>query len=280
MSAAATPDPATPDDHLYARDGEEVVPSGYCQGPWDPSLQHGGPVTGLLAWAATRPATAAPMRLARLTVDLFRGVPLAPLRPVATVRRDGRRIQAVDVSLFHEGTEVARATAVRIRTEPVGLGSAADRLPIAVPPPLLVDDRSGLWPGGEPVWVPGFVRAVELRNVVGTQGAGGERFVWTRLRCPLIAGEPADPVLSLATLVDYASGLANPLDFRRFTSINPDLSLHLLRAPQGAWVGLDAWTDLAPDGIGQSEARVFDVGGRVGRVSTSLVVDERPAPTG
>ncbi len=273
-------EPATDHDHLYERDGDRIVPSAYCQGPWDPRLQHGGPVTGLLAWLAQQPPTAAPMRLARLTVDLFRGVRLAPLTWSVSVRRDGRRIQAVDVSLLDQGTEVARATAVRIRAEPLDLGDAAARLPVVQPPAITEPGGNGFWPGGEPAWVPGFVRAVELRNVVGTQGAGGERFVWVRLRCPVMAGEASDPVVSLAALVDYASGLANPLDFRRFTSINPDLTLHLLRAPVGEWIGLDAWTDLADDGIGQSDARVLDQQGRVGRVSTSLVIDRRPEPLG
>jgi len=191
------------------------------------------------------------------------------------VRRDGRRIQSVDASLRHDGVEVARATAVRIREEPVDLGDAAERLPVEPPPPL-PDADSGSWPGVPPARLPGFVRSVELRNVTGVHGLGGPRFVYVRLRCPLVAGAAPDPVTACVTLVDYISGLANPIDFLAYTSINPDLTLHLLRAPVGDWIGLDAWTDLASDGIGQSEARVFDLQGRIGRVATSLVVDRRP----
>ena len=46
------------------------------------------------------------------------------------------------------------------------------------------------------------------------------------------------PFVRLATLCDFASGTGNPIDFTRFTSINPDLSLHVLRAPRGEWIGL------------------------------------------
>ena len=42
-------------------------------------MQHGSPPAALVVWAAERIATPAPMRVARVTVDLMRPVPVAPL---------------------------------------------------------------------------------------------------------------------------------------------------------------------------------------------------------
>lgn len=266
-------EPATADDHLYEIDGDRAVPSPYCQGPWDRSLQHGGPVSGLLAWAAERQPAAAPMRIARITVDLFRGVPMRPLTVTTAVRRDGRRIQAVDVSLLDDGLELARASVLRIRTDG-DVEIPEEGVAPAGPAPQPDDDDEAA-PGAEPEWLPGFVRAVDMRNVVGYAGRPGPRFVWCRLRCPVVAGEKPSAVQALVALSDYASGLGNPLDFFRYTSINPDISLHVARRPVGEWVGIDAVTHLTSEGIGMSEAALFDIDGQVGRVSMALVIDRR-----
>lgn len=49
------------------------------------------------------------MRVARLTVDLLRPVPVAPLTFRSEVLREGRKIQLIAVHLESKGVEVARA---------------------------------------------------------------------------------------------------------------------------------------------------------------------------
>ena len=55
------------------------------------------------------------MRVARLTVDLMRPVPVAPLTIETELLREGRKIQLVSVRLLAAGTEVVRATVLRVR---------------------------------------------------------------------------------------------------------------------------------------------------------------------
>ena len=57
---------------------------------------------------------AAPMRIARLTVDLMRPVPVAPLDVETTIVREGRKIQLIQVSLKAAGQEVARASVLNL----------------------------------------------------------------------------------------------------------------------------------------------------------------------
>ena len=54
-----------------------------------------------------------------------------------------------------------------------------------------------------------------------------------------------------------------------------DLSLHVLRAPRGEWIGLRGRSGIEADGIGQSAATLFDGEGAVGRALVSLLVERR-----
>ena len=78
--------------------------------------QHGGPVSALLAHVVEQVPTLVPMRCGRLTVDLMRAVPVARLETAARVVREGKRVQVVEAALVHDGVEVARASARRVRT--------------------------------------------------------------------------------------------------------------------------------------------------------------------
>ncbi|MGA7271212.1 MAG: acyl-CoA thioesterase domain-containing protein, partial [Acidimicrobiia bacterium] len=65
---------------------------------WYEQGQHGGVVAALLARSVEAVPTLAPMEVARLTVELFRVVPLTTLRTEARVVREGKRIQVVEAS--------------------------------------------------------------------------------------------------------------------------------------------------------------------------------------
>ena len=156
---------ASPNDHLFRvtdRDGgAEVRPSPYAGGPWNPLHQHGGAVSALLVRSLERIEAPSRMRLTRVTIDMFRGVPLTPLRVETQVVRGGRRIQSIEANLYDGDTRVARATALRIRQdESIAELAALPKIdPEVGPAPAFVPEfeiRAGI---GE---LPPFVRAVEL----------------------------------------------------------------------------------------------------------------------
>ena len=64
---------------VYRVDGNTAFASPFAAGPWGP-MQHGGAPSSLVAWAAARIPTRDPMQISRITVDLLRPVPIAPLR--------------------------------------------------------------------------------------------------------------------------------------------------------------------------------------------------------
>ncbi len=268
---------ARPEDSLFRitdRDGgADVQPSPYTGGPWNAAHQHGGAVSALLTRSLERIEAPTKMRLARITIDMFRGVPLTPLRIETRIVRGGRRIQSVEAGLFDGDTQVARATGLRIRNDDsVGELEALPGLdPELGSPPEVVPDfnlRAGL---GE---IPSFVRAVEL--VPGRpRECGDVATTWTRLRCGVVEGEETTPIVRLAALADFVSGTGNPMDYTKYSAINPDLSIHVLCEPRSDWLALRGVTFRTGDGMGQSQATIHDLEGPIAQVQACLLLDRR-----
>jgi hypothetical protein len=274
-TAATQPDKAGPEDAIYDEvetgAGTRMIPSPLAGGPWNPKHQHGGAVSGLLAHALDRLEAPSPMRLSRITIEMFRAVPLRPLRVETEITRGGRRIQSVEASLFDDDVQVARATGLRVRRD-----ESLSELFTAAP----LDPGAGAPPSGIPKrrqdldmkFAPAFLRAVDIQSET-PKACGTPATLWTRLRCRFMAGEETSPVIRLATLVDFASGTGNAMDYDKFTSINPDLSIHVLREPTSEWIAIRGTTLRSADGIGQSSAAVYDLDGLVARVQATLLVD-------
>ena len=264
------PDASTEPTAVFTRDGEQLVPTLFAQGPWNPNHLHGGPICGVLARAIEACSSPVPMRVARMSVEMTRAVPMEPFAVRAEVSRAGRRIQQIDARIEAGGQTLARASALRIRVAPRDAQidiPFVDPLPERAPGPPRDAEMMRLFS-------PGFIRSLEFwRTRLATRAEPGS--TWSRMRVPLVTGEPVSPFVLLATLCDFASGTGNPLDFTRYTSINPDLSLHVLREPRGEWIGSRARSGVEADGIGQSLAALFDLEGAVARALVSLLVERR-----
>src|SRR5258707_11431322 len=135
---------------IYRVAGAAAETSAHAGGPWDPGLQHGAAPSSLICWAVERLPSPVPMRVVRLTVDLMRPVPLAPLTIESAVLREGRKIQLVSVRLLAGGTEVVRATALRVRRLAQALPSAALCPPFDMRRPEVGRDPATPGMGGTP----------------------------------------------------------------------------------------------------------------------------------
>ena len=85
---------------VYAREGDTWLPTELSRGPWDPRAQHGGAPCALLAHvaeSAVLPENG--WRLARMTVELVKPVPVAPLRTQHVVQA-ARSTARVTIDLF------------------------------------------------------------------------------------------------------------------------------------------------------------------------------------
>src|ERR1700730_10578028 len=108
---------------IYRVDGDRVDVSPNAAGPWDPSMQHGSAPAALVTWAAEAIPTAVPMQIVRVTIDLLRPVPVAPLTIQSEVLREGRKIQLCAISLLANNVVVVRATVLKVRADSLALPS-------------------------------------------------------------------------------------------------------------------------------------------------------------
>ena len=254
---------------IYRFDAGTAHTSPAAGGPWDPGLQHGAAPSSLLCWAVERLPAPVPMRVARLTVDLMRPVPVAPLAVETEVLREGKKIQLVAARLLADGKEVVRATALRIRREPRELPS-----PAACPPHDLRPPELGHRPDTTMSATP-FLRGIDMSTVRGGFNQPGAAAVWYRARHPIVAGEPVSPAMRAVIAADFCNGTSAVLDYRHWTFINADLTVSLAREPVGDWILLDAETWTGPDSIGIAAARLADREGYFGRAVQSVLFEKR-----
>jgi hypothetical protein len=122
-----------PPSALFVREEGGYRPTRLSGSPWSPDALHGGPPAALLAREIERFEDGESFRVARVTVELLRPVPLERLEASAHLRRPGRNVQEIEVTLRGPDHEVARAAGLRIRRGAIHLpDEAVDRTP---PPP-------------------------------------------------------------------------------------------------------------------------------------------------
>jgi Thioesterase-like superfamily len=257
---------------FYESDGGRYVATELTRGPWDPGAQHAGPPAGLLGRELERLPDTEEFQLGRVTCEILRSVPIAPVRVSARVVRPGRRVQLLEAVLSDEdGEPLVRAAAWRIRTAPV-----------EIPPEALAADEPPPGPehGSEVEFFPtgqelGYHTAMECRFIEGGFLEPGPATVWLRMRQPLVAGEQPSPLQRVLVTADVGNGVSAALDYRRYLFINVDLTVHLERVPAGEWVCVDAVTLPQPNGVGTAESVLSDERGRIGRALQTLLVSER-----
>jgi hypothetical protein len=259
-----------PNDPLWTRDGAAWIPGTYARGPWDPGALHAGPIAGLIARELERLPAAGPMRWTRLTVEVFRPVPLAPLELTAEIVRPGRRVEFAVASLTHHGAELCRASGWRIRQEEGALAGLPAPEPPPEPGPEALPDVP--LPAIQPA--ESFGAVTDQRWVAGDWDVGPGT-VWMRLCAPLVGGETPTPFQRAASLCDYGNGISTAVSWEDHVFVNTDLTLYLDREPEGEWLCLDARTRLEPAGTGVAESALSDTRGRVGRSLQSLYAGRR-----
>jgi Thioesterase-like superfamily len=254
---------------IFRVDGNKVVTSPDAAGPWHPQMQHGSAPAALVVWAAEHLPTPVPMDIARVTIDLMRPVPVAPLTIESEILREGRKIQLSAVRLSADGTVVVAASVLRIKTQAQALPPEIADVPLQFPGP----DQSMVEPAdhaGSP-----FTKCISMRAARGRFGMVGPGAIWFRVDRPLIAGSPVSQAMRAVVAADFSNGTSSALDFREWTFINADLTVNLARQPVGEWILLDGESWIGPDGAGLAMSRLADERGYFGRAVQSLVIEKR-----
>jgi hypothetical protein len=247
------------------------APTELTRGPWNPEHQHAGPPAALLAREVERAGRIEGGQVGRLSFDILRPLPIAPLEVSARVLRPGRSVEQVEAELRLAGADevLMRATAWRMRSEEVE-APAAPLAPPPAPPESGEPGRFGFWTDAV-----AYKDALDWRFVDGVFETPGPATAWTRLRVPLVAGEEPAPLERLLVMADAASGISAALDWGTWMFVNVDLGVHLARQPRGDWMAMAARTDIGPSGMGLCTSTLHDRDGAVGVSTQTLLVGPR-----
>jgi Thioesterase-like superfamily len=275
-------------DSFYVPNGDAFVSTELTRGPWDANSQHAGPPAALVAREIERlPVDDGQRQIGRLTYEILRPVPIAPLTVSARIARPGRRVELAEASLVTtSGEELVRARAWRLRRSKVDVpasltgeggsgepGTLASILrPGLAPPGPEEGEQRAFFDTGHDV---GYHTAMDYRFVAGAFLEPGPATVWMRMRQPLVVAEEPSPLQRVLAAADSGNGVSATLDYSRFVFINVDLTVHLHRMPVGEWVCLDAITIPERDGVGISDTALYDVRGPIGRAAQTLLIAGR-----
>ena len=256
-------------DAIYRLDGDRVVTSPNAAGPWAAGMQHGSAPAALAVWAAEAIPTREPMQIARVTIDLMRPVPVAPLTLKTEVLREGRKIQLCAVRLLAGDAVVVGATILKVKTQALNLPSEVGDVAVELPGPDQAREEQPSFSSSP------FVTGISMRAARGRFGVPGPGAIWYRVDRPLVEGSPVSQAMRAVVAADFCNGTSAVLDFREWTFINADLTVNFARQPAGAWILLDAESWIGPDGAGIATARLADERGYFGRAVQSLVIEKR-----
>jgi acyl-coenzyme A thioesterase PaaI-like protein len=262
-------------DAVFVHDGDAFTATDLALGPWAPDALHGGAPAALIAHVLAGHAGRAggregdpPLRLARVTYEFVRPVPVGPLAVRVEQVRPGRRMALLDAFITDpDGTEVTRARGLLLRP------SELEATPPAPPPfPGPEDGVRNDWHEQRPMFA---THAMEIRFVEGRFREPGAATAWFRLRVPLVSGVPTLPLDRVAAAGDFGNGIASVLDWATHVFINPDLTLYLEREPVDEWVALQSEMRVLPGSAAVAESVLWDRRGRIGRAMQSLLVGPR-----
>jgi len=262
-----------PDQPVFRQEGNILLPTSLTAGPWYPGTQHGSAMLLMAALAAEQYPSGIPRQVTRLTVDMMKAAPVGSIELVTEVRKGGRNMEVLDISIRSDGDEYVRASAMRFRVDDVPVAAhtkfsgQAPRLPAPLPDSLFEHAATR----------EGFHHAIDVRVDVETQPA----VMWFRLKQPILPDLFATPLLRVALAADWTYSI--PAIARRvmtgqwdlkqpFYGINPDTTLNLHRPPEGEWIAIQTHATYDDLGAGTVMGQIFDEQGPVGFSTQSVLL--------
>lgn len=241
-----------PAAHFTQTDHDRFMPTQYAQSHWGEDHLNGPAVVGLAGHTLERSFGQPEFMPARLTVDLFKAARGVPTITKTALLRDGRRVRNSECEIVQEGVTVARATLVQYRRAEPPPGEewapARDFTPPADLPP------------GRMIYI-GSDDLGWTQNITEHQNAARKRVINRTIT--VVDGQDNTPFIRAAMAAEGTS-LVSHLGTDGVGYINGDLTVALSRLPVTDWVGVEADSHWAADGVSVGAATLFDSAGAFG----------------
>jgi len=116
-----------------------------------------------------------------------------------------------------------------------------------------------------------------VRLIEGALEKPGPAAAWMRLDAPMVEGEANTALLQAVQAADFSSGVAQIVDMREWTFINPEISLYIFRPPEGEWILIRSRTRVGAGGAGLTMATLSDRQGPFAEVMQAMSFERREA---
>jgi hypothetical protein len=257
---------------IFVPENDQFRATEHAGGPWSPDMLQGSATTALMTREVERTAVASGFAVRRLTFDLWRPAGLNAFRLQADLLRDGRKAKTLQVRLLDGEIEIGRCTALLTvqsgdsPADPFTKPAANDAAPeTGAPPPAFAQKWSR------------YFQQVSVRLIEGALERPGPAAAWMQLDVPLVQGEANTPLLQAVQAADFSSGVAQIVDMRQWTFINPEISLYFFRAPEDQWILIRSRTRVGANGAGLTTAGLSDRRGPFAEVMQAMTFEKREA---
>lgn len=247
--------------HFAQTEQDTFLPTAYAQSHWGPDHLNGPALVGLVARSLESSFGLPEFLPARLTVDLFKAARGVPTSTKLALVRDGRRVRNAECELIQDGVTVVRATLVQYRRSepPRGQEWVA---PTTFTGPIERDHTRGIGIGSDAV---GWTSAI-----ADHQNTSRKRFVNRTI--DVVENESNSPFVRAAMAAEGTSLVTN-LGTAGVGYINGDLTVALSRLPEDDWIGVQADSHLAADGVSVGTSTLFDGSGAFGSGMVTAVAN-------
>ena len=289
MSSEVSSGPRHSFFQIDPENGSMYHPTPHSKGPWAANMLHGRVISGLIAFEAEQNlgqrVDVAEWQIARLTVDMFRVAPMAPLTVELRLLRTGRRINVLEVQIITERakgekTLIANGVVVALKKS-LSFSSdvwAPDTWNVEYPTEIKVNEKeiSDIERSEHhPIWETVDVTdGHQVRSNRISRKYGVKR-VWIKETINLVGKVPPSQFVRVAQVADIANPIANS-SVEGLHYINVDLTLYLNRNPIGEWIGVETLQHGSANGISIGAINLYDIDGLVG---TSTVSGLAQAPS-
>ncbi|OMB98340.1 thioesterase [Mycobacterium sp. NS-7484] len=238
--------------HFVQSAQDRFQPTRFAQSHWGEDHLNGPALVGLAARALESAFGLPGFLPARLTVDLFKAARGVPTTTKVALIRDGRRVRNSECELVQDGVTVARATLVQYRESEPPRGEEWSA-PTCFEPPATLDEDRATYIGSD---AGGWSRAI-----ADHQNDSRKRFMNRTIT--VVEGQPNSPFVRAAMAAEGTSLVTN-LGTAGVGYINGDLTVALSRLPGDEWIGVQADSHWATNGIAVGASTLYDSAGAFG----------------
>ncbi len=254
-------------DSFFTTEDHWFHPTSHTRGPWHEAHCHAGPPTALIARSIEQ--LNPDQKLVRLTVNLIRPIPFEGFSITAEITRQGRIVTTSTANLIDKHNKVC-ATAVALQMTPqpqqslptqhIDYGQHAAATTGEFPIQKTLHDKPSFKGDG-----------VTVKYPAGHSHEPGPTIAWMKT-VPLLADETPSAFQRICPLADCGNAFGRNAEPWDVNFMNPDLTILLHRDPVGEWLGTNATSFWEDNGIGMSDAQLFDESGSVGRALQTLLL--------